>query len=89
MPGWHGSAAQSAEPHDPVRDRRHSRIGLVLFAIYLAIYAIYVVVNAFWPTVMDAVPLAGVNLAILYGFGLIGGAIVLALIYGWLCRTRK
>jgi hypothetical protein len=28
----------------------------------------------------------GVNLAIWYGFGLIGGALVLALIYAWLCR---
>ena len=30
--------------------------------------------------------MAGVNLAILYGFGLIIAALVLALIYGWLCK---
>ena len=32
---------------------------------------------------MEATPLAGVNLAIWYGFGLIVAALVLALIYGW------
>jgi uncharacterized membrane protein (DUF485 family) len=30
---------------------------------------------------------AGVNLAIWYGFALIVVALVLALIYGWLCRA--
>ena len=31
--------------------------------------------------------MAGVNLAILYGFGLIIAALVLALLYGWLCKS--
>ena len=36
---------------------------------------------------MDTTPLAGVNLAILYGFGLIIAALILALIYGVACKT--
>ena len=32
-------------------------------------------------------PAAGVNVAVLWGFGLIAAAFVLALVYGWLCRT--
>ena len=32
---------------------------------------------------MEATPIAGVNVAILYGFGLIISAFVLALIYGF------
>ena len=32
-------------------------------------------------------PLFGVNLAILYGMLLIAAAFVLALVYGWLCRS--
>ena len=67
---------------------RNVRYGLILFTIYLLIYGGFVAINAFWPSLMDEVPFAGLNLAILYGFGLIGGALVLALIYGWLCRTR-
>lgn len=59
------------------------RLGLVLFGIYLALYGGFVFLNAFSPTTMEHTPLAGVNLAIWYGFGLIVAAWALALIYGW------
>ena len=61
---------------------RTSRIGLALFTIYLVLYGGFMLLSAFWPTVMEAKPVAGINLAILYGFGLIIAAFVLALIYG-------
>jgi hypothetical protein len=38
---------------------------------------------------MEALPLAGVNLAVLYGFALILAAFVLALLYGVLCRKEE
>lgn len=66
---------------------RNSRIGLALFALYLALYGTFVVLAAFSPQTMERTPLAGVNVAIWYGFGLIVAAIVLALIYGWACRA--
>ena len=50
---------------------RQSRIGLLLFVIYMALYAGFVGINAFSPALMKWTPLAGVNLAVLYGFGLI------------------
>ena len=65
---------------------RAARIGLVLFAVYLLLYGGFVGINAFDPEAMEATPLEGVNLAILYGFGLIIAAFALALLYGWLCR---
>jgi uncharacterized membrane protein (DUF485 family) len=65
---------------------RNARIGLVLFAVYLLLYGTFVGIAAFSPDTMEATPLAGVNLAIWYGFGLIVAAIVLALVYGWACR---
>ena len=70
---------------------RNTRIGLSLFGVYLLLYGGFVVLAAFWPDLMETTPLAGVNLAIWYGFGLIVAAIVLALIYGWACRpdTRR
>ena len=40
----------------------------------------------FFPEKMEVTPLAGVNLAIWYGFALIVVALVLALLYGFLCR---
>ncbi len=63
-----------------------SRAGLALFAVYLALYAGFVLLNAFWPEQTEATPIAGLNVAILYGFGLMIAAIVLALIYGFVSR---
>lgn len=61
-----------------------SRTGLVLFTLYLILYGGFVLINTFSPETMEATPLAGVNVAILYGFGLIIAAFVLALLYGLL-----
>lgn len=58
-----------------------SPLGLKLFALYLAAYGVFVALNAFFPGVMKTPAIAGVNLAIVYGFGLIVGAFVLAVIY--------
>lgn len=59
-----------------------SRLGLVLFFLYLLLYGGFVLLNAFSPSTMEMTPIAGVNLAILYGFGLIVAAFVMAMIYG-------
>ncbi len=68
-------------------EARNARIGLVLFCVYLLLYAGFVLVNAFSPDTMEITPVAGINLAILYGFGLIVAALILAFLYGWLCRA--
>ena len=67
---------------------RVSRIGLLLFAIYLVLYGGFVLLAAFSPQTMELTPLAGVNLAIWYGFGLIVAAFLLALVYGWTNRSK-
>jgi uncharacterized membrane protein (DUF485 family) len=61
---------------------RSSRLGMSLFAIYLAMYGGFVLLNTFSPATMDRLPWAGINIAVLYGFALIIGAVVLAFIYG-------
>lgn len=68
---------------------RNARIGLWLFALYVLLYGGFVLLNAFVPDVMQRIPALGVNLAIWYGFGLILAAIVLALLYGVLCRSSR
>jgi uncharacterized membrane protein (DUF485 family) len=68
---------------------RVSRIGLVLFAVYLVLYGGFVLLAAFSPQTMEMTPLAGVNLAIWYGFGLIVAALALALVYGWASRSNE
>ena len=66
----------------------NARIGVQLFFVYLLFYSGFVLINAFAPTMMETTPIAGINLAILYGFGLIIGALVMALIYGALCSAE-
>ncbi len=64
---------------------RNSRNGLILFAVYLLFYGGFVFINAFDPSSMERTPLAGLNLAVLYGFSLIFGAVLLSAVYGLLC----
>lgn len=66
--------------------RSNARLGLWLFAFYLVLYLGFVLLSAFAAQVMERPVVAGLNLAIVYGFGLIIGALLLALIYGMLCK---
>lgn len=89
MPGFDSSAQSQVEKtvESAAEISRNSRVGLVLFTIYCVIYSVFVLINAFAPSVMADIEWAGINLATLYGFGLIGMALVLALVYGAICRT--
>jgi uncharacterized membrane protein (DUF485 family) len=80
----HAPAEQ--DPVDEQDARRRARLGLVLFAFYFLLYAGFLLLNVFAPTLMESTPFAGINLAILYGFGLIVSALLLAFVYAWLCR---
>jgi len=77
--------AENEPPENPAIQARNARLGLRLFAVYGLIYGLYVVVGAFMPGVMNA-RLAGVNVAVVWGFGLIVLAFLMALVYGWLCN---
>jgi uncharacterized membrane protein (DUF485 family) len=70
-------------------ETRNARIGLVFFGLYLFLYCGFVLLNAFAPETMEVTPLAGINLAILYGFGLILAALVLSFAYGFLCKPTQ
>ena len=66
---------------------RNARYGLWLFAVYVVIYGGFVALSAFRPDVMGT-NFAGVNLAIVYGLGLIVLAFLLALVYMAMARHR-
>ena len=88
MPDNSAKANVPDEPGHAARGRvisYNARLGLILFAIYLALYAGFVALNAFDPERMGKPFLAGVNLAVIYGMVLIVAAFVLALIYMFLC----
>ena len=58
------------------------RLALFLFVTYTLFYAGFVAINAAAPQWMDRDVIAGLNLAIVYGFALIIVALVMAVVYG-------
>ena len=75
------------EPSAPQSMHSHNtRFALVLFAIYLILYLGFMGISAFEPGLMAKPIFAGVNLAIVYGMGLIFAAFVLALVYALGCK---
>jgi uncharacterized membrane protein (DUF485 family) len=65
----------------------NARLGLVLFAIYLVAYIGFVVLASTSQEFMKRAALGGVNVAVLYGIGLIVGALVVSIVYMLLCRN--
>jgi uncharacterized membrane protein (DUF485 family) len=83
----HDHRPQPKEAFDPVTAARNSRVGLILFSVYLVLYGVFVGTNAFAPTWMEQNAFGGMNVAVAYGFVLIIAALILALVYGWLVRN--
>ncbi|HEX5103481.1 MAG TPA: DUF485 domain-containing protein [Pirellulaceae bacterium] len=80
-------SAKPAAAHDdhPEVSAANARAGLWLFFVYLALYAGFMGLTVLAPQAMGTPVLAGVNLAIAYGVGLIFAALVVAAIYMWIC----
>jgi uncharacterized membrane protein (DUF485 family) len=68
---------------------RNARYGLILFLLYLVVYGGFVALSAFSPGTMAAPAVAGVNVAVVYGFALIGLALVLAIVYMAVCGLGR
>src|SRR5512136_496556 len=87
-----GGAHMLHEPAAPVgKDPAFAykrKLGVVMFVVYGVIYAGFVVVNLVVPRHMGDILFAGLDIAVVYGFGLIVLALVLALVYNRAC-TRK
>lgn len=57
-----------------------SRVGILMFFFYAAIYFGFVIVNTLSPTSME-LPLFGQSISVVYGIGLIVLALIMALVY--------
>jgi len=66
-----------------------TQTGLRLFLVYALTYSVFVIINLVSPTLMETIVFWGLNLAVVYGVGLILLAIVLALVYNWLCARKE
>ena len=66
-----------------------AKLGLWMFLIYTIVYIGFIVITAFSPETMG-ISIGNINLAIFYGLFLIIFAVILALVYNFLCaRCEK
>ena len=81
------------EPAAPAGDDRSigykMRAGVQMFFLYALVYGGFVLINVISPLAMERTVLLGLNLAVVYGMGLIGLAFVLAVIYSRVCTRRE
>ena len=78
----HGPAAKLGVDH--ASDLK-SNLGIKLFAVYSLVYIGFIAINVIEPMLMEKVIFLGLNLAVVYGMGLIFLAIIMGLIYNHIC----
>ena len=82
----HGQATQWGE--DKASEYK-ATLGVYLFIFYTLVYAGFIVINVMNPKLMGVKVMEGINMACVYGFGLIILAIVMGLIYNYMCSQRE
>jgi uncharacterized membrane protein (DUF485 family) len=65
-----------------------TKMGLIMFGIYTPIYLAFIFICVFSPSAMST-NIGYLNVAIVFGFGLIVLAIVQALVYNRICSKRE
>ena len=65
-----------------------TKLGVSMFIAYTIIYFIFVIINTTSPQSMQNI-IFGQTAAVVWGFGLIGFALVLAVIYNHLCTKAE
>ncbi len=65
------------------------RLGVIMFFIYAIVYVTFTAINVISPKTMETIVFSGLNLAVVFGFGLIVLALIMALIYNNACSTQE
>ena len=89
MAGLDFKAPVAKEQEDAAVVAHNTRMGVILFVVFVLFYGGFMGLSAFWPEVMSQPFLRGANLAVVYGLALIAAALVLALVYMKVCRKSK
>ncbi len=67
-----------------------TRIGVIMFTIYCIVYVGFILIHVLSEgQAMQIILFMGLNLAVVYGVGLIVFALVLALIYNHMCTSKE
>lgn len=64
---------------------KKTKLGVILFFVYTLIYSGFVLIGLTKPELMGLELIGQQNIAIIYGFGLIGLAIVMGFVYNYFC----
>lgn len=65
-----------------------TKTGVWMFLVYMVVYVGFILINLINPKLMGA-NIGSLNLAIVYGFGLIVFALILAFIYNFICSRLE
>ncbi len=82
----HGSSTDWGED---VTAQSKARLGIFFFLFYALVYIGFVSIAVYDVHIMDQKIIFGLNLAITYGFGLIVLALIMALIYNYICAKKE
>ena len=66
-----------------------TRLGVKMFLAYALVYVGFVMINIIKPVLMENEIIFGLNLAVVYGFGLIILSLIMALIYNYFCVKKE
>ncbi|MFN0257048.1 DUF485 domain-containing protein [Pedobacter ureilyticus] len=69
--------------------RQKSKLGVRLFFIYLICYAGFVALGVFNYELLSTTVFSGLNLAVVYGIGLIVFAVIMGIIYNYYCTKYE
>jgi len=73
---------------DDASTKYKSRLGVIMFLIYAIVYGGFIAINVAFPQWMR-IDVGSLNVAIVFGFGLIILAIIQAFIYNHLCTLAE
>jgi uncharacterized membrane protein (DUF485 family) len=65
-----------------------TKLGLIMFTAFTPIYLAFIFLAVISPSTMGQ-SIGSLNVAIVYGFGIIVVAIVLAVIYNYICSAKE
>jgi uncharacterized membrane protein (DUF485 family) len=68
---------------------KKAKLGVILFIVYTLVYSGFVLIGLTKPEWMGLQLLGDMNMAIIYGFGLIALAIVMGFIYNFFCTRME
>lgn len=82
------------EPNTPAQDSdpssaKKARLGIIFFFLYLFFYGGFVIIGVINYELLATDTLGGLNLATLYGLGLIVFAVLLGILYNYFCSRYE